>query len=70
MSTNDLRNEELLEYENEDTQKDRYLTFKIANEEYGIEIRFVVYNCRYSNVLRRIWMWIAKAYVVGKQVDV
>jgi len=42
MAEIDLRNEELLENENEDTQKDRYLTFKIAHEEYGIEIRYVV----------------------------
>lgn len=28
--------------EEEDTQKDRYLTFRIANEEYGIEIMHVL----------------------------
>ena len=27
--------------ENEDTQKDKYLTFHLAGEDYGIEIRFV-----------------------------
>lgn len=29
------------EEENEDTQKDKYLTFNIGNEVYGFEIRFV-----------------------------
>jgi purine-binding chemotaxis protein CheW len=29
------------EFENEDTQKDKYLTFHLAGEDYGIEIRFV-----------------------------
>ncbi len=28
--------------ENEDTQKDKYLTFHLAGEDYGIEIRFVI----------------------------
>jgi len=28
--------------EEEDTQKDRYLTFKIGNEEFGIEIMHVL----------------------------
>jgi len=28
-------------FEDEDTQKDKYLTFHLANEDYGIEIRFV-----------------------------
>ncbi len=28
-------------FEEEDTQKDKYLTFHLANEDYGIEIRFV-----------------------------
>ena len=28
-------------FEDEDTQKDKYLTFHLANEEFGIEIRFV-----------------------------
>ncbi|MFA6901210.1 MAG: chemotaxis protein CheW, partial [Desulfurivibrionaceae bacterium] len=27
--------------DNEDTQKDKYLTFHLAKEDYGIEIRFV-----------------------------
>ncbi|HIJ90987.1 MAG: chemotaxis protein CheW [Desulfobulbaceae bacterium] len=27
--------------DNEDTQKDKYLTFHLANEDYGIEIRYV-----------------------------
>ncbi|MBD3408586.1 MAG: chemotaxis protein CheW [Ignavibacteriales bacterium] len=29
------------EFEEEDSQKDKYLTFKIAGEEYAIEIKFV-----------------------------
>ena len=29
-------------YDDEDTQKDKYLTFKIAKEDYGIEIRHVM----------------------------
>ena len=28
-------------FDDEDTQKDKYLTFHLANEDYGIEIRFV-----------------------------
>jgi purine-binding chemotaxis protein CheW len=28
--------------DNEDTQKDKYLTFHLAGEDYGIEIRFVI----------------------------
>lgn len=28
--------------ENEDTQKDKYLTFHLAGEDYGIEIKFVI----------------------------
>lgn len=36
----DIMTRELLEQE-EDTQKDRFLTFLIGNEFYGIEIRFV-----------------------------
>jgi len=28
--------------ENEDTQKDKYLTFHLAGEDYGIEIRYVI----------------------------
>ncbi len=28
-------------YDDEDTQKDKYLTFHLANEDYGIEIQFV-----------------------------
>lgn len=30
-----------IELEDEDTQKDRYLTFRLAPEEYGVEIRYV-----------------------------
>ncbi len=30
------------EIENEDTQKDKYLTFHLAGEDYGIEIRYVI----------------------------
>ncbi len=34
--------EDMLAVENEDTQKDKYLTFHLAGEDYGIEIRFVI----------------------------
>ncbi len=34
--------EDMLAIENEDTQKDKYLTFHLAGEDYGIEIRFVI----------------------------
>lgn len=40
MAQHDAFDEEDLELD-EDTQKDRYLTFRIAAEEYGIEIRHV-----------------------------
>ncbi len=33
--------EENLEFENEDTQKGRYLTFNLGKEDYGIEIKYV-----------------------------
>lgn len=36
---NELENQEL--WEEEDTQKDKYLTFSLGNEYYGIEIRYV-----------------------------
>ncbi len=29
-------------FENEDTQKDKYLTFHLAGEDYGIDIRYVI----------------------------
>ena len=32
---------QLVEDEEEDSQKDKYLTFHIANEDYGIEIAYV-----------------------------
>jgi purine-binding chemotaxis protein CheW len=32
----------LEDFENEDTQKDKYLTFHLAGEDYGIEIRYVI----------------------------
>ena len=32
---------EFLDEENEDTQKDKYLTFRVGEEDYGIEIRHV-----------------------------
>ena len=32
----------LTNIENEDTQKDKYLTFHLAGEDYGIEIRYVI----------------------------
>ena len=34
--------EELLDDEDEDTQKDRYLTFRLGKEDYGIEIAHVI----------------------------
>ncbi len=33
---------EEIDIENEDTQKDKYLTFHLAEEDYGIEIRYVM----------------------------
>jgi len=38
----DILEEELLDEENEDTQKDQYLTFRMGDEDYGIEIRHVI----------------------------
>lgn len=35
-------NSTMLNIENEDTQKDKYLTFHLAGEDYGIEIRYVI----------------------------
>jgi purine-binding chemotaxis protein CheW len=32
----------ILHVDNEDTQKDKYLTFHLAGEDYGIEIRYVI----------------------------
>ncbi len=34
--------EDLLDEEDEDTQKDRYLTFRLGNEDYGIQIEHVI----------------------------
>lgn len=34
--------EDVMDLENEDTQKDKYLTFHLAEEDYGIEIRYVM----------------------------
>lgn len=36
-----LVEDELFDEENEDTQKDKYLTFQLGDEDYGIEIRHV-----------------------------
>jgi len=33
--------DDLIDEEDEDTQKDRFLTFSIGNEDYGIEIKYV-----------------------------
>lgn len=33
--------DDLFDEEDEDTQKDRYLTFRISDEDYGIEIKYV-----------------------------
>ena len=38
---NDVIEEDLYDEENEDTQKDKYLTFQLADEVYGIEIYHV-----------------------------
>ncbi|MEA3545815.1 MAG: chemotaxis protein CheW [Thermodesulfobacteriota bacterium] len=35
-------NETLTGYDTEDTQKDKYLTFHLAGEDYGIEIQYVI----------------------------
>ncbi|MBW2128923.1 MAG: purine-binding chemotaxis protein CheW [Deltaproteobacteria bacterium] len=37
----ELLQEEFLEDEDEDTQKDKFLTFQVGKEDYGIEIRHV-----------------------------
>lgn len=42
MSQNVLDADLVLDEENEDTQEGKYLTFRIGNEEYGIEIRDVI----------------------------
>lgn len=34
--------DELLDEENEDTQKDMFLIFHLGNEDYGVEIRYVI----------------------------
>jgi len=43
MSTDNeqLLEDDLFDEENEDTQKDKYLTFQLGDEDYGIEIRHV-----------------------------
>lgn len=38
----DYLDEDLWDEEDEDTQKDKYLTFRIADEDYGIEIAHVI----------------------------
>ncbi len=40
-TNNSRREDEDLYDEDEDTQKDKYLTFHLANEDYGIDIAFV-----------------------------
>jgi len=37
-------------YDDEDTQKDKYLTFKVAEEDYGIEIRHVMEIIRIQKI--------------------
>ena len=37
----DQLNDDLYDEENEDTQKDKFLTFHVGNEDYGIDIRYV-----------------------------
>ena len=41
MAKDILDDDDLYDGEDEDTQKDKYLTFRISNEDYGIEIRHV-----------------------------
>ena len=38
----DIIDDDLLEEEDEDTQKNRYLTFHLGDEDYGIEIQHVI----------------------------
>lgn len=38
----DLLDDDLYDGEDEDTQKDRYLTFRLGDEVYGIEIAYVI----------------------------
>ena len=44
MSGNNIKavNSAIEDIDNEDTQKDKYLTFHLAGEDYGIEIRYVI----------------------------
>ena len=37
-----MADDSMVGIENEDTQKDKYLTFHLADEDYGIEIRYVI----------------------------
>jgi len=37
-----MSDDSMIGIENEDTQKDKYLTFHLAGEDYGIEIRYVI----------------------------
>jgi purine-binding chemotaxis protein CheW len=37
-----MTDDNVIGIENEDTQKDKYLTFHLADEDYGIEIRYVI----------------------------
>ncbi len=41
LETNSLGHQGLLENENEDSQKDKYLTFHIEGEDYALDIRYV-----------------------------
>lgn len=40
-SDNEVLENEFLDEDDEDTQRDKFLTFQLGQEEYGIEIRFV-----------------------------
>ena len=42
MAEGKTRDNSVEEIENEDTQKDKYLTFHLAGEDYGIEIQYVI----------------------------
>ncbi|MDY6851236.1 MAG: chemotaxis protein CheW [Thermodesulfobacteriota bacterium] len=38
----DILDDDLYDEEDEDTQKDKYLTFQLGGEEYGVEIQYVL----------------------------
>ncbi len=42
MKKEDVSNEYDDDYDDEDTQKDKYLTFRVSDEEYGLEIKDII----------------------------